>query len=133
MAREPIDRLRIGLDAESRAAELLTAAGLVIVVRNYRCRSGELDLVARSDRLLVIAEALRLGMSHAEIHRITHYDPWFIAQLQRIVDAECWVKEHGLPEDAASLTHLKSLGFSDKQLARLAKAVIPGLSRDPAS
>ncbi len=77
--------------------------------------------VASPDRLLKIAQALRLGISHAEIHRITKYDPWFIAQLQRIVDAENWVKTHGLPETASDLHHLKSLGFSDKQLARLAK------------
>ncbi len=77
--------------------------------------------VASPDRLLKIAQALRCGMSHEEVHRITKYDPWFIAQLQRIVDAEQWVKTHGLPHVAEDLRHLKSLGFSDKQLAQLAQ------------
>jgi len=71
------------------------------------------------DRLLKAAQALRFGMEAEEICRITKFDPWFVAQLQRIVDAELWVKHHGLPKDAASFQELKSLGFSDKQLAAL--------------
>ena len=76
--------------------------------------------IATPDRLLRIAQALRLGMSIEDIQRITKYDPWFIRQLKRITDAELWVKENGLPTDGPSLHHLKALGFSDKQLARLA-------------
>ncbi len=76
--------------------------------------------IASPDRLLRVAQALRLGMSAADIHEITKFDPWFIAQLQQIITAEQWVQTHGLPQDAASLAHLKSLGFSDKQLAKLA-------------
>ena len=75
--------------------------------------------IASPDRLLRVAQALRFGMSATEIHEITKFDPWFIAQLQQIIAAEHWVKAHGLPKDAENLTHLKSLGFSDKQLARL--------------
>jgi carbamoyl-phosphate synthase large subunit len=71
------------------------------------------------DRFLKAAQALRFGMSAEEICRLTHFDPWFIAQLQRIVDAELWVKTHGLPKDAASFQELKALGFSDRQLAKL--------------
>jgi carbamoyl-phosphate synthase large subunit len=76
--------------------------------------------IAAPDRLLRAAQALRLGMGAKEICEITKFDPWFIAQLERIIAAENWVKKHGLPSDADSLAHLKSLGFSDKQLARLA-------------
>ena len=75
--------------------------------------------VAAPDRLLRAAQALRLGMTQTEICEITKFDPWFVAQLQRIVDAEQWVKTNGLPKDAENLAHLKSLGFSDKQLAKL--------------
>ena len=75
--------------------------------------------LAAPERLLRIAQALRFGMAPEEIHRITHYDPWFIAQLQQIITAENSVKEHGMPKDAVSLQHIKSLGFSDKQLAKL--------------
>ena len=75
--------------------------------------------VATPERLLRIAEALRLGLPAEEIARITRYDPWFIAQLQQIITAEQWVQKNGLPKDAPSLQHIKSLGFSDKQLAKL--------------
>ncbi|MES2984364.1 MAG: carbamoyl-phosphate synthase large subunit [Pseudomonadota bacterium] len=74
---------------------------------------------ATPDRLLVIGQALRFGMSHAEICSITKYDPWFIDQFQRIIDAENWVLAGGLPTDKRELHFLKSLGFSDKQLAKL--------------
>ena len=71
------------------------------------------------DRLLKAAQALRYGMSVEEICAITKYDPWFVRQLESIIAAERWVKEHGLPHDAPSLHYLKSLGFSDKQLTKL--------------
>ncbi|HEX9472949.1 MAG TPA: YraN family protein [Steroidobacteraceae bacterium] len=51
-----IDRQRLGGDAEERAAQQLRAAGLVLLHRNYRCRLGELDLVAREGQTLVIVE-----------------------------------------------------------------------------
>jgi len=50
------DSARRGSAAECRAARILAAAGFELVVRNYRCRMGELDLVARRGQLLVIAE-----------------------------------------------------------------------------
>jgi putative endonuclease len=52
----PIDRQRLGGDAEERAAQHLRAAGLRLLHRNYRCRMGELDLVAREGGTLVIVE-----------------------------------------------------------------------------
>ncbi len=45
-----------GARAEERAARLMQSAGFTIVVRNFRCRRGELDVVARRDSLLVVAE-----------------------------------------------------------------------------
>ena len=41
---------------ESRAATYLEEHGLAILARGYRCRLGELDLVCRDDRQLVIVE-----------------------------------------------------------------------------
>jgi putative endonuclease len=49
-------RQLIGAAAESLAAQHLEAAGLTVLARNYRCRMGELDLVARDGEVLVIAE-----------------------------------------------------------------------------
>lgn len=52
----PLSRAALGRAAEERAARQLHRAGFTIVARNYRCRSGELDIVARRADLLVIAE-----------------------------------------------------------------------------
>jgi putative endonuclease len=51
-----IDRQRLGSAAEERAMQLLRRAGYDIVARNFRCRMGELDIVARRGRQLIIAE-----------------------------------------------------------------------------
>ena len=51
-----IDRRSRGSAAEARAAALLEQAGLTILERNFRCRAGELDIVAHSANLLVVAE-----------------------------------------------------------------------------
>jgi carbamoyl-phosphate synthase large subunit len=71
------------------------------------------------DRLLVIAQALRYGMAHEEIHEACRVDPWFIERLQEIVDLEAKVRSHGLPKDASNLRLLKAAGFSDQRLAAL--------------
>jgi len=73
------------------------------------------------DRLLKVAQALRLGVSHEEVHAYCRIDPWFIARLQEIVDLEARVVAHGLPGSAAQLRMLKAAGFSDARLAKLAK------------
>jgi putative endonuclease len=56
-------RKQLGQLAEERAAQHLQQHGFVILVRNFRARTGELDIVARRDHLLVIAE-VRLRSSH---------------------------------------------------------------------
>lgn len=53
-----------GAAAEALAAEFLVAHGLAILVRNYRCRSGEIDLIARDGDMLVFVE-VRLRSSAA--------------------------------------------------------------------
>ncbi len=72
------------------------------------------------DRLLVVGQALRQGMAHDEIFEACRIDPWFIEQLQGIVDLEAKVRRHGLPRDAGNMRALKAAGFSDARLATLA-------------
>jgi putative endonuclease len=55
-AAAPTDRQLRGSDAEDRAVRHLRAAGLELLQRNYRCRMGELDIVAREGSVLVVAE-----------------------------------------------------------------------------
>ncbi|MBN8530765.1 MAG: carbamoyl-phosphate synthase large subunit [Alphaproteobacteria bacterium] len=70
-------------------------------------------------RILAIAQAFRLGINLEEIQHITAYDPWFLAQIQKIVEAENAVKTDGLPLNHDGLLALKQLGFSDHRLAKL--------------
>ena len=72
------------------------------------------------DRLLVAADALRAGMSVDRIHQIAKFDLWFLRQMQELVQEEAKVKANGLPTSADGFRHLKSLGFSDARLAKLA-------------
>ena len=75
----------------------------------------------RPDRLLMAGQALRAGLSVEDIHEACRFDPWFLRELARIVDAERTVTAAGgLPQDAIGLRRLKALGFSDQRLAVLA-------------
>ncbi|MEP7246687.1 MAG: YraN family protein [Gammaproteobacteria bacterium] len=50
------ERAELGQNAEDVAAEFLQRQGFELVARNYRRRSGELDVIARKDDVLVIVE-----------------------------------------------------------------------------
>jgi carbamoyl-phosphate synthase large subunit len=73
------------------------------------------------DRLLLIAQAYRHGLTTAEIHAACRFEPWFLDRIAEIVEAEARVRRDGLPIDRAGLLQLKQLGFSDARLAKLAK------------
>ena len=51
--------------------------------------------VPKWDRLFHIADALRLGMSVEEIAALTRIDPWFLANIQQIVEAEARLRRPG--------------------------------------
>ncbi len=71
------------------------------------------------DRLLKVAQALRLGFDEAQIYEACRIDPWFIRQIEEIVAMEARVREHGLPPSAAQFRALKAQGFSDERLGAL--------------
>jgi carbamoyl-phosphate synthase large subunit len=75
--------------------------------------------VPAPDRLLVIAQAFRHGLTVEEIAGACSYEPWFLRQIAEIVQAEGRVRAGGLPADAAGLRKLKAMGFSDARLAKL--------------
>jgi putative endonuclease len=52
----PAARAEAGARAEALAAAFLAARGLAIVERNFRCRRGEIDLIARDGETLVFVE-----------------------------------------------------------------------------
>ncbi|HVG49937.1 MAG TPA: carbamoyl-phosphate synthase large subunit, partial [Rubellimicrobium sp.] len=74
---------------------------------------------ATPDRLRTIAQAMRNGLSDDEINAATRYDPWFLARIREIVDAEARVRRNGLPVTEDGLRQLKMMGFSDARLAAL--------------
>ena len=82
--------------------------------------------VPKWDRVFHIADAIRLGINLEEIHALTKIDPWFLANMQQIVEFEerlCH-PESVSPSDLSLLTppvmrQAKALGFSDRRLAKL--------------
>ena len=64
---------------------------------------------ATAFRLLKIREAFLQGQSIEQINNITGIDPWFLFQIQEIVNIH----------QSSNLLELKSFGYSDKQIGRL--------------
>jgi carbamoyl-phosphate synthase large subunit len=75
--------------------------------------------VPTPDRLRMVAQALRMGTSAADVHEMCRIDPWFLERIAEIVAMEARIREHGLPGDAENLRMLKAMGFSDARLASL--------------
>jgi carbamoyl-phosphate synthase large subunit len=71
------------------------------------------------DRLRVIAQAFRHGLTVEEVYAACSYDPWFLRQIETLVAEEALIRAHGLPLSAEGLRRLKALGFSDARLGDL--------------
>ncbi len=74
--------------------------------------------VPKPDRILRIAEAMRLGATVEEVYETTAIDPWFLRQLRDIVAAEAEIRDAG-PDDVAVVRKAKQFGFGDYQLGHL--------------
>jgi carbamoyl-phosphate synthase large subunit len=81
------------------------------------------------DRLLKIAQAMRLGISDQDIHASCRIDPWFLAQIRGLVEIESEIRSKGLPESATALRRLKGMGFSDARLAKLAGLSVEAMTQ----
>jgi carbamoyl-phosphate synthase large subunit len=84
--------------------------------------------VANPDRMLRIAQAMRLGATVEDVAEATAIDPWFLRQMRDILTEEKRL-ETADPEDRDSLLRAKQHGFSDVQLGRLWK-MHPNAVRD---
>ncbi|WP_024868771.1 carbamoyl-phosphate synthase large subunit [Pseudoxanthomonas suwonensis] len=72
------------------------------------------------ERLFYVADAFRAGMSVEDIHALSFIDPWFLDQIEEIIQEEKRVAAEGLDTlDAKRLRKLKRDGFSDARLAQL--------------
>jgi carbamoyl-phosphate synthase large subunit len=74
--------------------------------------------VPTPDRIFQIKRALRAGIPVSEVSSLSHIDPWFLSQLEELVQAE-----HGFSSaeelDSGLMRSMKRMGFSDWQLADL--------------
>src|SRR6478609_9066993 len=87
----------------------------------------------RPDRLLIAAQALRAGLSVEDIHDACKFDPWFLRELERIIDAERRIAASGLPREAGAFRRLKALGFSDRRLGQLVNRSEADIARQRAA
>jgi len=98
------------------------------------CKPGRKDILAQlhkpnSERMLVLRNALRVGLTEEEIFDASAIDPWFIRQFAELVDMEQQLQKFGFdsgidennPELKEVLLSAKQLGYSDPQLATLWK------------
>ncbi len=72
------------------------------------------------DRILMVAQAMRLGFTDQDIHESCRIDKWFLGEIRSLVDTEAEIRAKGLPATAGAFRRLKGEGFSDERLATLA-------------
>ncbi len=74
----------------------------------------------RSDRIFYLGDAFRAGLSAEKIFDISKIDPWFLAQIEDIIQQEAALAgKHIADLDQAAMYQLKRAGFSDNRLAEL--------------
>jgi len=75
------------------------------------------------ERIWFVGDAFRSGMSLEEVHEHSSIDPWFLIQIQEIIELEQLIATRQLetlsPEE---LRYVKQKGFSDRRLAKLMKS-----------
>ncbi|NBR38514.1 MAG: carbamoyl-phosphate synthase large subunit, partial [Alphaproteobacteria bacterium] len=71
------------------------------------------------ERLIRIATAFRHGVSIDAIAEATHWDMWFLREIEAIINCEQNIAENGLPDDPQAILTIKAMGFSDSRLASL--------------
>ncbi len=73
-----------------------------------------------AERLWYVADAFRYGMTLEQVHELCRIDPWFLVQIEELVQLEGEVRKEGLVAlDYDRLRFLKRKGFSDSRLATL--------------
>ncbi|MBF0462025.1 MAG: carbamoyl-phosphate synthase large subunit [Magnetococcales bacterium] len=102
-----------GLDPILKMADHVTVQEAEIALEKHLRHAGP-------ERILYVADALRLGKELAWIHDVTAIDPWFLDQMAQLVEAEEALTGLTLAKLSAShLRHLKEMGFSDRRLGQL--------------
>lgn len=81
-----MNKRAVGAVYEERAAEYLERLGYRIIRRNYRCRSGEIDLIAEQDGYLVFVEV----KFRSSLHTGYGFEAVDWRKRQRIIRAARW-------------------------------------------
>ena len=86
------------------------------------CSKTDLERSLRTpspDRILAVRSAMLSGMTDDRIYELSHIDPWFLAKLRGLIDAESELLNGRTLEelDESTLFKLKALGYSDRQIA----------------
>jgi carbamoyl-phosphate synthase large subunit len=72
------------------------------------------------ERIWYVGDAFAQGFTVEEVHQLTHIDPWFLYQIEEIVQIELALEKKTLADlDEELLFGLKRKGFSDRRLAYL--------------
>ncbi|MCB1215354.1 MAG: carbamoyl-phosphate synthase large subunit, partial [Deltaproteobacteria bacterium] len=86
-----------------------------------------------AERLYHVADAMRYGLTDQEIYQASFIDPWFLAQIREIIEAEALIKNRfkrlKSTEMVEALQEAKAMGFSDQRLADLTKQTPSQISR----
>jgi len=103
--------------------------GLEVGADGFDPHSADRDEITREigdagpARLWFVADAFRVGMTVAEVHSETRIDPWFLAQIEELVQIEQRLQGRSLAQlTCDELRFLKRKGFSDRRIARLVAA-----------
>ncbi|MCQ8119176.1 MULTISPECIES: carbamoyl-phosphate synthase large subunit [Methylomonas] len=104
--------LEVGVDGLDEIADLSDANSEDIILRELRYPGPE--------RLWYLADAFRSGLSFADIHQACKIDPWFLAQVEDLINTEKTLATKTLATlEPGELLRLKRKGFSDRRLAKL--------------
>jgi carbamoyl-phosphate synthase large subunit len=100
--------------------------GLEVGVDGLDSLTKDIDVIVkelgepRSERIWYVGDAFRMGMTVPEVFNVSKIDPWFLSQIEDIVQREKALEgKHIADLDKDALYQLKRVGFSDMRLARL--------------
>ena len=71
------------------------------------------------ERILYVGQAFREGINLEEIFDCSKIDPWFLKQIEEIIEIEKAIQNSGVPKNYEELQYIKSKGFSDKRIAKI--------------
>ncbi|WP_299873991.1 carbamoyl-phosphate synthase large subunit [uncultured Cocleimonas sp.] len=75
---------------------------------------------AGPERILYVADAFRYGMTQEDLFELTSIDPWFLDQIEELIELETSVKGRATSSiEKDEMFELKRKGFSDRRLAKL--------------